>query len=304
MRRLGFPVLLLVAACARTVPPQKPAAALYRDYERMVTLSAAEGWEIDRLEVDGLLGAALMSLCQVAPEQRANLLGWLDERIAIKGGPVDAAFARRGRSLARVDDLIVLTRIRKLHAAAMDAALADCPFWIAPGRGFAGRQIHDDRWTLSLQTGGKLIVTRRGGSNDVTGGGAGRVLLGRSFGSRIGVSAGFEAGGSASFPKTTATVAGDALVLGFDLVVPAVLRYWLVNSYFELEGGYLMHFTEADTDIEPGYRVGLAFGARALLRRWVFPGVAFAATYERTFSDPDPIHLVKLGIRATFDLDF
>ncbi|MCC6999944.1 MAG: hypothetical protein IT370_35415 [Deltaproteobacteria bacterium] len=293
----------LLAGCGRQLPPRAPSAALYRDLERIVTVREAGGWEIDRLEVEGALSDALMSVCQVERTEREALAGWLEDRISAQGGPVEQAYRRRGRKLGKVASLLELTRIRLLLAAAMAAAPADCPFWLEPRQDFAGRQVGDGRWQVSLAGGGKVLLQRRGERDDVTGGGAGRILLGRNFGSRLGLLAGLEGGGSADIPPSQGGVS-KGLVLAFDLVAPVVARFHLVNSYFEVEGGYLAHFTEEDRDMESGLHLGVAFGARALRTRWFFPGAAFAATYERTFPEAgEALQLIKLGLRVTLDVD-
>ena len=294
---------LVVGGCARQLPPKSPSAALYRDLECIVTVRQAGGWEIDRLEVEGALSDALMSVCQVEPADRELLAGWLEQRIAAGGGPVEQAYRKRGRKLGKVEGLLELTRIQLLLAAAMASAPADCPFWLEPRQDFAGRQVGDGRWQVSLAGGGKVLLQRRGDRDDVTGGGAGRILLGRNFGSRLGVLAGIEGGGSADIPPSQNGMS-RGLVLAFDLVTPVVARFHLVNSYFEVEGGYLAHFTEEDRDMESGLHVGAAFGARALRTRWFFPGAAFAVTYERTFPDAGAaLQLIKLGLRVTLDVD-
>ncbi|RMH39649.1 MAG: hypothetical protein D6689_15940 [Deltaproteobacteria bacterium] len=295
------------AACAdRAVPHHPTTAALYRDLERLVTLTEAAGWDIDRVEIDQTLPDALLSVCRVPEARRAELLAWLDARVAAQGGDVRAVYVARGRSLDRVRDLLVATRVRMLLRAAMAAAPADCPFWIEPSDRFRGRQISDDRWQLSFGGGGKGIVSHRAGTVDLQFGGAGRVLFGRAIGSRYTLLAGLEVGASASFPKDDMDERGN-LVLGLDVVVPAVVRYRLVNTYWEAEVGYLEHVTENRLDGVPGVHVGLAIGGRAARRRWLLPGAAFGIAYERTFpsaGQDDPIDLVKLGFRAAVDIDW
>jgi hypothetical protein len=304
-RPTGIALALLVAAtaCARQVPPTRPAASLYRDLERIVTVAEAAGWHIDRIEIDAVLSEALESTCRVPPAERRALAGWLDRAITQQGGPVERAFQARGRRLRKVSDLLTLTRIRLLLARARSAAPADCPFWMEPDRDFAGRQISDGRWQLSGGGGGKGMLARKGGSGDLRFGGAGRILLGRSFGDRSALYTGLELGGSGAFPRNEEGERGT-LVIGYDAVVPLVYRHTLVNSYLEVEGGWLGTGTEEDTDLEHGVHVGAAFGARALRTRILFPGAAIGVSWERTFPDSGPPqYTVKLGLRAAFDLD-
>jgi hypothetical protein len=294
--------LVVLAGCARALPPDRPTAALYRDLERLVTVAGTAGWGIDRLEVEGLLAAALDSVCRVDPVRRRALLDWIDAQIARNGGPVDAAWRQRGKRLGRVKTLLTLTRIRMVLAHADLQADADCPFWLEPDEGFAGRQISDDRWTLSGGGGGKGMGVAQGDRRDLNFGGAARLLLGRTFGSEA-LYAGVEVGASASFPKDD-TGERTGLVLGVDLVTPLVYRHTFVNSYLELEAGWLGHATEEDATVDHGVHVGAAIGGRATRTRFFFPGAAFGVSYERSFpEDAEDLHVVKVGLRVAFDVD-
>jgi hypothetical protein len=294
-----------IGACSRSLPPSPPAAALYRDVERLVTINEATGWSIDRIEIDRLQSAALQSTCRVRPAQRAALLAWLDREIAARGGPVERAYRARGRRLSAVGDLLTLTRIRLVVARAAATAAADCPFWMEASGTFAGRQISDDRWQVSAAGGGKLIVERAAGDSDFRFGGAGRLLFGRVFGSRATVSSGLEMGGNGSFPRDQDGERGG-LILGLDLVVPIVYRHTLVNSYIEGEAGWLGTLVEGERGLRHGLHVGGAFGARGSRTRWLFPGAALGVSVERTFPrgvDEGAVYLFKVGLRAVFDLD-
>lgn len=294
----------LATGCARTLPPDPSAGALYRDLERLVSLRQATGWQIDRIEIEALLPDALMSTCQVEPARRVLLRDWLDARIAALGGPVDKAFRERGQSLERVSDLLALTRVRMTLDRAMSSADADCPFWLAPRPLFRGRQISDDRWTFSLGGGGKGILVSQGDKQDLEFGGASRLMFGRNMGHRVALYTGLEAGASASIPEDELGQR-TSLILAVDVGVPLVMRYHLVNSYFEAEAGYLLRSTDADWgDVEHGMHVGVAFGGRAARVRWFFPGAVLGVSYERTFPGDEPaLHMIKIGARAAFDFD-
>lgn len=297
-------ILLVAAGCARTLPPDRSAAALYRDLERQVTVAAAAGWNVDRIEVDDLLSAALDSACRVDPLARRALREWLDERIRAAGGSPAEAWAARGRELSRVRDLLVLYRVRLVLDRADEVAALDCPFWVGIEEPFRGRQISDDRWTLTLGGGGKGMIVHQGDETDFSAGGAGRLLVGRTFGSRSGLYTGLEMGATASFPKDELGNRGQ-LELGVDVVAPLVYRHTLTNAYVEGEVGWLGRTTEDDLQrLDHGVHVGVSVGGRALRTRFFFPGAALSISWERTFtSDDADLTTLKLGARVAFDID-
>lgn len=300
--------LLALTACAHRVPPQRPSAVLYDDLLRLVTVEAAAGWDIDRLEVASLLGPALMSVCQTTPAAQLELAGWLEAEIARAGGPVDEAWRRAGKDRDAVRDVVELDRVRQVLTAAVDASATDCPYWAEGRDDFRGRQISLDRWQLSGGGGGKGIVVAQAGQRDLNFGGAGRLLLGRTFGLRHALYAGVELGASASFPRD-ASGERSALRLGLDLVTPVVYRRTFLNTYAEVEAGYLLHGTEgtatSPAELTHGLHLGVSFGGRATRTRLVFPGAALGLSVERAFADGDipALTMVKLGLRVALDWD-
>lgn len=295
-----------LGGCARSVPKDPTSAALYRDLERLVGLSTTAGWGIDRIEVKDLESDALESVCRTPFDKRFQLLAWLDQRIESEGGPVVKAYHERGRRMTKIKTLLTLTRIRMVLSHTMDSALSDCPFWMPEDEHFAGRQIADNRWQLSLGGGGRLILVSQGGEQDINFGGGGRLMFGRAIGERISILTGIDTGASASFPRDDMGNRGQ-LILGIDAVLPLALRYRFVNSYLEVEAGPLGRFTEESDSVIRGLHAGIAFGGRASLKRWFFPGAVFGIVYEQTFPDEpgiDPIKSLKLGFRVAIDLDF
>ncbi len=296
-------VVVVLAACTRTPAPQEPSPkALFRDLERIVTVNAATGWGVDRVEVENLLKASLDSVCRTEPLARRQLRSFIDGELQRLGAPVEVAYRARGEKLSNVEDLLLVTRVSKLLARAEEVA-NECPFWIEPQEPFRGRQISNRRWQVSFGGGGKGIVVQQGDRSDFHAGGAGRLLFGRTFASGNALYTGIEIGASAAFPRD-ANGERSTLVIGADFVAPLVYRRTLRNAYFEFEGGWLGHSTEADwSDFDHGVHVGFAFGARALRTRFVFPGAALGISYERTFLDGDDIRTIKVGARVAFDLD-
>jgi hypothetical protein len=294
---------LALAACGPRPAPRDPTTrTLFRDLERHVTVAATTGWGSDKLEIEEMLEASLDSVCRVDPLARRSLAAWLESEIARLGGPVEQAWRERGKDLARVGDLLVLTRVKLLLTRTEELA-GDCPFWIEPEYPFRGRQISEQRFVVTFGGGGKGTVVRQGDRVDLNAGGAGRLLVGRAFSDGHALFTGLELGASASFPKSETGERG-ALVIGADLVAPLVYRRTLTNAYFELEGGWLGRSSEEDFgDIDHGVHLGAAIGARALRTRIVFPGAAFGISWERTFQAGEDVTLLKVGARVTFDLD-
>lgn len=303
--------LIMFAACVscassqRTLPVEPSQRALYRDLERAVTVLASTlGWAVDPLEIDKLLPSALDSTCRVDLLDRHGLARFLDAELRRVGGPVEQAYRARGNDKSAVEDLMVLTRMKKLLARAEQLSL-DCPFWVEAEHPFGGRQITDKSWLLSVSGGGKAVALQQGDRQDVNFAGGGRVLIGRSFANDDALFVGGELTASAGFPKDMNGERSN-LVLAADLVVPVVYRYMLTNAYFEVDAGWLGHATERDwTDLDNGVHVGFAFGARGLRTRFVFPGAALNLSWERTFIDNDAdITTIKIGARVSLDLPF
>ena len=64
----------LLAACGQRRAPNQPTErVLFRDLERQVTISAATGWGIDRIEIEDMLETTLDSTCRVDPLVRRSL---------------------------------------------------------------------------------------------------------------------------------------------------------------------------------------------------------------------------------------
>ena len=305
MSRLACVTACLVcgACAAGPRPPGRSEAALFRDIEREVTVTAATGWRIDRREVESLMNVALESVCRVDPLDRRSLAQWLDEEIRRQGGPVEVAWRARGKKLSAVSDLLVLDRVQQVLTRAEELSL-DCPFWMEPQYPFEGRQISDGHWLLSGGGGGKGIVSYQGGKSDVKAGGAGRLLLGHVFTGGSALFVGAEIGLSAAFPKNDMGERTQ-LEVGADVVTPIVYRRPLTtNFYGELEAGWLGRTSERDwTKYDHGVHAGFAFGARGLRTRFLFPGAGIAVSWERTFLDGGDATTIKIGARVLFDLE-
>ena len=116
---------------------------------------------------------------------------------------------------------------------------------------------------------------------------------------------GVELGGGAGFPRDASGKRGNLTVL-VDAVVQANLRYQIVNSYFELEGGYLSQTTESDlTEFLHGYRIGVAYGLQYIRQLLFLPGASFGVSYDHVFGNDSTsidARYLKFGFRGVFDL--
>jgi hypothetical protein len=184
-----------------------------------------------------------------------------------------------------------------------DELSLECPFWIEPELPFEGRQISENRWPITMGGGGKASAIRQGDRQDLSFGGAGRLLFGRLFSQGDGLYAGLELGASAQFPKD-AMGERTSVEIGVELVAPLVYRRTLLNAYWEVEAGWIGRATEDDWgDVDHGIHLGFSVGGRALRQRFVFPGAALGVSWERVFVPGADLITLKLGARVAFDLD-
>jgi hypothetical protein len=120
-----------------------------------------------------------------------------------------------------------------------------------------------------------------------------------------GLYVGLEIGGSAEFPKDDMGNRGQ-LELAADVVAPIVYRKTFLNSFIEIDAGWIGRTTERDWNhYDHGFHVGAAFGARALRQRFVFPNASFGISYERIWGldGNDDLMMFKVGARVSLDLD-
>ena len=296
---------LFVIGCVHPKPPEKSSSVLYRDLQRLVSVENSKGWSIDRIELQELLSDALLSVCAVPVETRDELGKWLSKAELQLGGLPADVYKKNGQDLGGMGRLLEIHRVRLLLNTAVEQAQTDCPFWIQPDTNFRGLHLLDEQWILSLGGGGKLIGVKQGGDYDVNFGGAGRVLVGRGFAEHWALFAGMEFGGGAGFPKDVDGMRGKITIL-LDTVAQVTLRYQIVNSYFEFEGGYLTQTTETDlSEFSHGYRVGVAYGLQYIRQLLFLPSASFGVSYDHVYgnstSSLDASYL-KFGFRGVFDL--
>ena len=274
--------------------PENP---IYRDLERLVHLEGADGWGMDTFEYESIMPKAMDSLCRVEPSKLTELKAWTEVRIDALGGRAEAQY-KNGVAIKELKKVLVVERI----SAVLEKGTLlhdDCPFWLETETNFAGRQILDDRTVFTTGGGGKLVVSDETTLSELSGGGAGRFLLGRALGTHWMWQLGLEWGASAEFAENRI---GERTQLNWatDVVLPLVIRYRFVNTFLESEAGYLLRIDD-DGNTGQGVHVGVALGGTASRRRFLLPGGALALSYEKIFGDID-LHIVKFGFRIVFDI--
>ncbi|MEE2903166.1 MAG: hypothetical protein VYC39_12610 [Myxococcota bacterium] len=296
---------VLLSSCQASLPKDPVVSALYRDLRRIVLLEEAKGWTIDKYEVDEIVPTALQSICGTELGTSKTLSTWLsDEKLRLGGDPAEF-YQKNGQSLEGMGALLSLHRIQLLLDTAAEKRTENCPFWQRPSSDFRGRQLISDRWALSFGGGGKLIGVKQGDRYDVNFGGAGRLLIGRGLNEHWAAFAGFELGGGAGFPRDQNGQRGQITVL-VDVVAQASLRYQIVNSYFELESGYLVQTREnALSEFSHGFRVGIAYGLQYSRQLLFLPGASFGVSYDHLYGREGSLYdtsYLKFGFRGAFDM--
>lgn len=292
---------LLSLSCATSLPPDPVERALYADTLTVVRSQARSEWTVDRLAIDSVTPSVAWSACQVDPERRAGLVGWLDGEIEQErlraGGSAEEGWRRADKDLDAIETLLELERVRlALTAVRSD----DCPFWLEVDPEFAGMQGDAGRVVLFVESRGHVALNLRDGDGlRFSGGGAGRILLGFGPSDRVTLALGVEIGGFGRFDED-----GDVTgVLGGAL--PLIVRFANASQLIDLELAAVTFLGGAD-GLPPGVRAALAFGFLTPRVGGAFSPVAmFYVGYELhpRRGDDDPFHVIAIGTRIGVDID-
>jgi hypothetical protein len=306
---------LAVGACAPVLPEAPAERALVRDVARAVDLRSEIGWLVDDHELHTAVPEAMKSVCQVRPEDRQAALAWLDRRIDVEGGDVVSRWRATGKRLGRVEQLLLLSRVRLVLRTAEDwAQRGRCPFWLEPSPVFAGVHVQGRRFIFTVEGGGRFIQEFALGTTKYGGGGAGRLLVGYGLGEAWALSAGLEFGGSARFTNLRLGEQSEFPELVGLAAAPIVLRWQFgLSAQAEIEAGPLAYIDRASADqatgrIEAnydwGWRVGFAVGGTYLrLQRGVMPRFAVAVNVDRVPGVDGKAALTQLGIGLRTGVD-
>lgn len=296
----------LVSACAATLPPDRVERALYIDMLTMVRSQARTEWTVDRLALDNIGPGLAWSGCQVSPDKRESLLGWIDAQIALEetrlGGDAETAWRRHGKDLSAIDDLLELQRVRLALSGVHERAATDCPFWLEGDPEFIGLQGDAHRFVMVVESRGQLALNIRGGADGsarFSGGGAGRVLLGGGLSDRATLMTGFEVGGGGRFGAD-----GDLSGVLYG-AVPVLLRLPDAGRSLDLELAAVT-FLEGSRGWPPGIRAAIAYG-------FITPRVGGAFSPQAMFwigyefhprrGPEEPFHVIGLGTRIGVNID-
>jgi hypothetical protein len=294
---LGF------ASCATALPPDPIERALYVDTLTLVRSQARDEWTVDRIAQDGIAPGVAWSACQVAPERRRALLGWLDGQIATEetrlGGDAKTAWLARGKELGEVDDLLELQRVRAALNR-IDERPEDCPFWLEEDPEFIGMQGDAHRFIMYVESRGQLALNvQSSGGARFSGGGGGRVLLGGGLSDRVSLLSGLEVGGGGRFGEDGSL---SGVLTG---ALPVLVRFANAGSAIDVELA-AVSFLEGSKAWPPGIRAAVALGFQTPRVGGAFaPHAMFWLGYEYhpRRDDEEPFHVIGLGTRIGVTID-
>jgi hypothetical protein len=292
----------LGTACA-TWPHDPVDRALYIDLTKSVELSNDTGWVVDRVQIENNAEAAMRSVCQVSPERRRTLEGWLDGRIQQLGGSAELVYKKHDKDLSAASHILELERVRALLRFADAHATDDCPFWLEPNEDFRGVQSDADRLVIFADTLGYGSLVLEHGHAALGGGGGGRLLFGSGFGPSWTLAIGGEIGGSGAFIKNA--MGTRSIETTFSAAIPILLRYARYSRLFDFEIAPAFRF-DPDTDIlPPGVRTSVAVGFSTMRSAAFMPYALLWLAYEYHAADNrgPADHSFHIGTRVGVDWD-
>lgn len=290
----------LLAACA-TLPAHPAERALYVDVQKALQAESRLGWTVDRVEIQEAAAQAEPSACRVPKQRRANLYKWVEQRIAIEGGPAEQQFAR-GVERDELDDVIALERTRSLLDSIELHVPEDCPFWVRASEDFEGIHSVANRFVAIAESmgGGSLSI----GSGRVLAGAGGAVRLFGAYGPgpHLQLALGLEAGGDAVLEEETrGTLAPEG---AFRFGAPLLVRWTDIDRVYDVELAAVTRLTSRE--LTPwGLRVAIAGGVSGLRRLGFMPALQIYVGYE-IYPEQDIFalqHVLRLGTRVGLDWD-
>ena len=278
--------------------------ALYEDLRKLVDAQMRRTWFVDRIELQEGANQALRSVCQTPESARAVLKGWLEARVTALGGAPRVQFTA-GRSLADLDEVLRIDRVRMQLEHAEQSAAQDCPFWLPARVDFAGVQGDAGRFVLLLETlgGGQVFLTRR--PLEFGGGGGVRLMPAYGVSRRWTLAAGFETGGASTLPSDDN---GQRRVdLGLAVAAPVMARYQRSTFFFDTEVAWTRRADEFDfSESRNGVRGVLAAGLSEIRLASFMPYAGVWVGYEWLPAEDTrgAEHVLRAGTKFGIDWDF
>lgn len=290
-----------LVGCA-TLPPGRSVSALYVDVRRSVELREEAEWVIDRLAIEAIAPTVMRSTCQVDDTARLALKEWVQQQIALHGGPAESMLARDPS--ADIDRVLTLERIAAVLSYA-EAHATECPFWLRPVREFDGIQSDAYRLVVLAESvgGGGAIIS--GGKVGLGGGGAVRVSLAVGLDQRYTIALGAESGGIATFTQSDAS-GGRTLVGRYSTAIPLVLRIKHDSRLIDLELAATARWSDSSLRIPPGIRAAIGYGLSTVRVGAFMPTATVRVSFEVLPQSNDglpPEYLLFLGTNVGLDID-
>ncbi len=289
--------------CA-TLPDAPVQRSLYSDLRQIVDTRERVGWVIDRSEIHDAVPSALQSVCQVAVDDRRELLEWFDRRIEEEGGPAELAYADSGEDLDAIEELLTLERMRALLEHADELSAQDCPFWMEPDPDFAGVQTDTDRFVMLAESIGGLSFIFQADDPALGGGGGLRLLPGYGFNHRLTIVAGVEVGG-AGFVTQPSDGGEQTLSARPTGAVPLVVRIHDDTWLFDVEVAALTQLHDGALSYPPGLRVAGGVGIGSVRIGSFMPYALGIVAYELmpAFRDLGLTQALRIGTRVGLNID-
>jgi hypothetical protein len=266
------------------------------DVRRIVDVQTRGEWKIDRYEYEEMMPDALLSVCRTTAATRVAAVAAASREVVRPRGPRAAEALR------------FATRVEYLLAEAIRRAPTECPPWATPQPRFRARQAGVDRFVMAVEGGPAATVQYARAHPDGTsgfraaGGGGGRLLCGRGFGTHWSLRAGAELNVNMLVRRSGNTA---VLPVQYQGAMPIVVRYTAVSWHYNLEVAPLVLATNTDPTPQYGARAGFLVGVSRLARRRVIPWAGGGLMAELFPAAGGRAALLNLrgGLRVGFDWD-
>lgn len=292
------------ALYAEDAPHFGPSAQrLIHDVDVLVAGKSQRGWEIDRLELEALLGAVLESVCRTAVPARGQAQRWAQSARDQVGGPLPLELAKHQGDLDALAGLVVAERRLRLLEFAIGRAPSDCPQTIRPQRQFLGRQTLANRTVVHLDGGGLATLRTSRLGQQFGGGGSGRLMVGHGWSPRWAWFTGAELGGAALLDPLESD---QQLKLHLYFAWPAMLRWTRQQFHIDVDAAPVLQLS-ADGDIRGlGARTGLMAVVSTARLLSTIPYAGIGVSFEKMMTGAAGAAdewTIRAGFRVGFDWD-